>query len=90
MIHTVDDFFNKVALEIRANYFPNENHGTTENKKYWNATKIIEDFNNGALTYRKLIGKLSKSCNDTTINIHNIVSKYIISFGSYEYKPKKQ
>ena len=88
MIHTTPDFFNKVATEIRIIYFPNENHGTTENTNYHKTTNTIELFNNGALTYRKLIGRLAKSCNDTTTKIHSIVEKNIVSFGSYKYKPK--
>ena len=89
MVHTTQDFFNKVAKDIRSTYFPNENHGTTENKNYWKTTKILEDFNNSNLTYKQLIGRLSKTCEDTTENLHTLVEKYIISFGSYEYKPKK-
>ena len=89
MIHTTQDFFNKVVKEVRAKYFENENHGTTTNENYFKTTKIIEDFNNGCLTYRQLIGRLSKSCGDTTGNLHTLVEKHIISFGSYEYKPKK-
>ena len=50
----------------------------------------MEDFNNGCLTYRQFIGRLSKSCVETTENIHKIVSKYVVSFGEYNYKPKKQ
>jgi len=88
MIHTTEDFYNKVAKEVRATYFPNENHGTTENKNYWKATKTMEDFSNGCLTYRKLIGRLSKSCGETTKKMHELISKYVTSFGSYEYKPK--
>ena len=89
MIHTIDNFFNKLATEIRATYFSNENHGETRNQNYWKANQAMEDFNNGVLTYRQLIGRLSKSTMDSTFNIHNIVSKYIVSFGSYNYKPKK-
>jgi len=89
MIHTEQDFFNKVTKEIRSTYFPNENHGTTENKHYHNATKAIEDFNNGVLTYRLLITRLAKACDTTSLPIHNIVSNHIKSFGAYKYKPSK-
>lgn len=89
MIHTQTDFYNRVAKEIRATYFPNENHGTTENADYHKTTYTLELFNNGCLTYRQLIGRLSKSCNETTETMHKIVSKNVVSFGSYEYKPKK-
>jgi hypothetical protein len=90
MIYTTENFFNKVAAEIRQTYFANEVHNTTENKDYHTATAVMEQFNNGCLTYRKFIGRLSKSCNDTTAKIHTIVSKYVVSFGNYEYKPTKQ
>ena len=90
MIHTQADFFNKVATEIRSTYFPNENHGTTENQNYHKTTHTIELFNNGALTYRKLIGRLAKTCNTTTQAIHSIVEKYVISFGEYKYKPSSK
>lgn len=87
MIHTTPDFFNKVATEIRSTYFPNENHGTTENQNYHKANYAIECFNNGALTYRQLIGRLAKNCKTTTQVIHSIVEKYVVSFGAYRYKP---
>lgn len=86
MIHTTDNFVNKLATEVRATYFPNENHGKTENKNYRKATQTMEDFNNGCLTYRQLILRLAKSCQDKNKNLHKIVEKHIVSFGSY--KPK--
>jgi hypothetical protein len=89
MIHTATDFYNKVATELRASYFPNENHGITENKQYWKTTRTLELFNNGSLTYRQLVNRLSKSCKTTTEKMHSIVSKYVISFGQYKYKPNK-
>lgn len=89
MIQITENFYNKVATEIRAKYFENENHGTTENKNYWEALKAIEDFNNCNLIYSKLISSLTKSCKDTAENIHNTIEKNIISFGSYKYKYKK-
>lgn len=89
MIHTQPDFFNKVATEIRSTYFPNENHGTTQNPAYHKTSHTIELFNNGALTYRQLIGRLAKTCNDTTSKLNSIVEKYVVSFGAYRYKPKK-
>ena len=89
MIHTTTDFFNKTATEIKNRYFPNENHGTTNNQNYWKATKAIEDFNNGCLTYKVFIGRLSKSCGTNNATIHNLVEKHIVSFGNYQYKPRK-
>lgn len=89
MIHTTQDFYNKVATELRSKYFANENHGKTENKNYHKTSITLEIFNNGGLTYRQLIGRLSKSCEETTENIHKIVEKYVVSFGEYKYRPKK-
>lgn len=88
MIHTVNDFFNKAIAEIRQTYFPDVKY-YRDNENCTTATCTMELFNNGCLTYRKLIGRLAKSCNATTKQVHEIVSKYIVSFGAYEYKPKK-
>ena len=85
---TVENFFNKVASEIRSTYFPNEDHGRTENKNYWKATVTMENFSNGVLSYDKLIDRLSKSCKETPNKIHEIVSKYVESFEGFEYKLK--
>jgi len=87
MIHTVDDFFNKVAAEIRQTYFPDVKF-YRDSENCTTATYTLELFNNGCLTYRKLIGRLAKACNSTTKQVHDIVSKYIVSFGQYQYKPK--
>lgn len=87
MIHTQEDFYNKTLKEVRKTYFKDEEHGRTENENYHKTTYTVELFNNGCLTYRKLIGRLAKACNETTKNMHELVSKYIISFGEYEYKP---
>jgi len=89
MVHTKPDFFNSLLSDIRERYFANENHGFTRNEKYHAATYTVELFNNGCLTYRKLIGRLAKCCNENTSNIHEIVKNYIVSFGRYEYKPNK-
>lgn len=88
MIHTTQDFYNKVAKELRATYFSNENHGYTNNKDYHTTTYTLELFNNGCLTYRQLIERLAKSCKETTKIMHEKVSIYVVSFGSYKYKPK--
>jgi len=73
----VSDFFNKLASEIDKTYFPNVKYYRDDK----NCTKVhyaIELFNNGCLTYQKLIKKLSLACKDTETNIETIVSKYII------------
>ena len=78
-METVTDFYVKLSKEIRDVYFPHEIHGITENKKYHNATYAMEQFNNGCLTYAKLIDKLCKNCNDVEVNIKKIVNKYLKS-----------
>lgn len=88
MIHTTDNFFNKVAADIRAKYFPKVKF-YRDDKKCTLATYTIELFNNGCLTYRQLIARLAKQCNDSTANIHALVENHIVSFGSYIYQPKK-
>lgn len=87
MIHTKPDFFNSIAADIRAKYFADVKY-YRDSEDCVKATYAMELFNNGCLTYRKLIGRLAKACKDTTANIHAIVSKYVVSFGSYKYKPK--
>ena len=88
MIHISNDFF-KVSSIIKTKYFPEVVHRVTKNDKYYNAIYAIELFNNGCLTYRQLMSKLSKACNDTTFNINSIVETFIVSFGEYRYKPTK-
>jgi len=89
MIHTTENFFNKVATDIRDRYFPNEKHGYTQNKNYHAAKYTIELFNNGCLTYRTFIGRLAKACDTNNATIHNMVEKHIVSFGEYQYKPRR-
>ena len=88
MIHTVENFYNKAANKIRETYFKGEHHGLSNNINYWSTLKNIEDFSNGVTTYRQFIGRLSKSTGETTVKIHEIISYFIISFGSYSYRPK--
>ena len=84
MIHTTENFFNKVADEMRGRYFADL---SSENCR--KATYALELFNNGCLTYRTIIGRLAKACNTNNATIHNLVEKYIVSFGEYQYKPGK-
>ncbi len=86
MIHTKPDFYNSVQSDIKERYFkeePNYSH----NEKYNAAKYTIELFNNGCLNYRAFIGRLAKYCGSNNATIHNIVEKYILSFGAYQYKP---
>lgn len=89
MIHTTENFFNKVATEVRQRYFPNEKHHNLFGTNYQKATQAIEDFNNGVLTYKVFIGRLAKATQSNNATIHNLVEKHIVSFGSYQYKPRK-
>lgn len=82
----VPDFFNKLAREIDAKYFPEVKY-YGDNKNTVNIHRAIELFNNGCLTYPKLIKKLAISCSDTEKNIHNIVSKHIEDFGEFVFYP---
>lgn len=52
--------YNKLARAVRGIIFPNENHGTTENPNYWKATKVMENYNNGILSWGNMIKVLSK------------------------------
>lgn len=89
MIHTKTDFYNKVSKDIKLKYFANVRHAVDGNKDYYKYLYDLECFSNGALTYKVLISRLAKSCKETNFNMHELVSKYVTSFGSYEYKPKK-
>jgi len=86
MIHTTENFFNKVATDIQVKYF-NDVKYYWENENLVKAKYAIELFNNGCLTYRKLVGRVAKECNDSTANVNSIIEKHVISFGSYKYKP---
>lgn len=86
MIHTVNEFFNKMADDIRGRFFPDVKY-YRDNKQCEAATYAIELFNNGCLTYRAFIGRLSKACGTNNATIHNIAEKHIVSFGQYQYKP---
>ena len=89
MIHTTENFFNKVANDIRQTYFENENDIYSQNRNHRAATYAIELFNNGCITYRTFIGRLAKSCDTNNATIHMIVEKHIVSFGQYQYKPRQ-
>ena len=41
MIHTREDFFNKVATDIKEQYFAEVIHGLTENKQYYGSIYTI-------------------------------------------------
>ena len=82
----VDNFFNKVVQELDKKYFPEVKY-YMDNKNTTVIHQKTELFNNGCLTYGKLINFIAKACNDTKENIHQIVSKYVEDFQGFEYKP---
>lgn len=89
MIHTTENFFNKCADGIRQRFFPDVKH-YRDNDNCTKATYTIELFNNGCITYRTFISRLSKSCGTNNATIHILVEKYIVSFGQYHYKPRSK
>jgi len=72
----VEDFFNKLAIEIDKKYFPDVKY-YGDDKNCAAVHYSIELFNNGCLTYENLIKRLSKSCKTTTDEIKLIVDKFI-------------
>lgn len=72
----VQDFFNKVAIEIRSKYFPEVKY-YRDNKRCADATYAIELFNNGCLTYDSFISRLCKFCKASQEEVASIVNKYI-------------
>lgn len=71
------NFFNLAATEIRTKFFPNEDHATTENKNYHQATYILECFSNGVYPYDRMLKRLEKICKCSSTEIKNIIDKYI-------------
>lgn len=83
MIHTQQDFFNNTVKKIDSTYFPTVKY-YRDNEDCAKVHYTVELFNNGCLTYKQLINRLSKLCKDTNKNLHTIVSEFIISFGTYK------
>lgn len=81
----INDFFNKLTQDIDKKYFPDVKY-YRDNQYCIDVHYTIELFNNGVLTYKKLIERLSKSCKETKENIHNIVKQYVADFEGCEYK----
>ena len=84
----VNDFFNKLAVELDKTYFPTVKY-YRDNENCAKVHYNIELFNNGCLTYYELINRLSLRCNDTKENIHAIVSKYVSDFEKFVYDSSK-
>jgi hypothetical protein len=83
----VPDFFNKLCGEIDKTYFPEVEY-YRDDERTEKVHYTVELFNNGVIGYTQLIDTLSSATKDTKENIHNIVSKYIESFGDFTYNPK--
>lgn len=75
----VNDFYGDFSAEYRAIYFPNEKHGYTDNKDYWNAKEITELFKNGCINYNQFIVKLAEYCSTSALSIGQLMSKYIVN-----------
>lgn len=73
----VDNFFNLLCGELDSLYFPTVKY-YRDNDKCAKVHYTVELFNNGCLTYDKLIIKLCLYCDTTVNNIKSIVDKYII------------
>lgn len=83
----VDNFFNKLVNELDSKYFPDLKYFRDDDKcaqVHYN----VELFNNGCITYNKLITVISTQCNETRENIEQIVDKYIM-FDEEEFKRKQ-
>lgn len=78
------DFFNKTAKVIDKKYFPDVKY-YGDNKKCADVHYALELFNNGCLTYPKLISRVAKNCNDTQESIHNIVKDFVEDFEGYVF-----
>ena len=89
MIHTADDFYNKVVTDLTTQYFPGSLNEIYSNTEYQAMKYTVELFNNGCINYRQLVGRTAKHCKSSTKDIHTIIEKYVISFGEYKYKPKQ-
>lgn len=92
-----EDFYNKVMPDIKGTYFPTVNVLASDKEyksriyqRYSKAKYQVELFHNGCLVYNQFISKLSVLCKDSENNIHKLISKYVSSFGSYEYKTTGQ
>ena len=83
---TAPDFFNHVCQEIDKKYFPEVNY-YRDNKHTEKIHYAVELFNNGVITYRVLIHRLSTNTKQSKKKIHSIVSKYIDDFEGYNYMP---
>lgn len=83
----ITDFFNITAKAIDAKYFPEVKY-YRDNKDCADVHYTLELFSNGCLSYKDLIKRLSRSCKDSTENIHNIVKEFVADFEGYKFTNK--
>lgn len=81
-----NNFYNKVCQEIGKAYFPEVKY-YRDNKNLTIIHYAVELFNNGVITYRVLIQRLSTNTKQPKKKINSIVSKYIDDFEGYNYMP---
>ena len=74
-----EEFFNKVVSKIDSIYFPDVKY-YRDNKNCEKIHHAVENFNNGIISYDKLIKIISKYTKDSELNIHKIVSDFIIEW----------
>lgn len=74
-MRVVDEFYNKSAKFFTDKYFPDIDHGLTDDKNYRGMRYALECFNNGVISYDKLVKRLSKYCKSTMIE--NELNKFI-------------
>jgi hypothetical protein len=72
----VSNFFNKVASELDAKYFPEVKY-YRDNDRCAAVHYQTELFNNGCLRYTTYINRVAKLCNATRNDIRGIVGKHV-------------
>jgi hypothetical protein len=75
----VQDFYNKSLSELDKKFFPNLTY-YRDNDKCAKMHYQVELFNNGCLSYDKLLKRVSKLCNTTIEEVNVIFSNYILEF----------
>jgi hypothetical protein len=83
----VSDFFNKAVQAIDKKYFAEVKY-YRDNDRCAKVHHTFELFNNGCLTYDKLISRVAQSCMATKEDIHEIVKPFVVDWMGYEYKVK--
>lgn len=74
-----EEFLENTIKELKAQYFPNVIHGTTENPKYYKSVYYLECFKNGCYTYDNLIKQLSKKTRGRLKDLMKIIDNSIVN-----------